>query len=73
MNFDPERIVLCLNGIPIFRGGAPVGSTRGRAEKAMKAHDLEIEVNLGEGRAAARVWTCDLSHKYVDINASYIS
>jgi len=73
VNFDPERIVLCLNGIPIFRGGAPVGSTRGRAEKAMKAHDLEIEVNLGEGRAAARVWTCDLSHKYVDINASYIS
>ncbi len=71
--FDPERIALSLNGIPIFRGGSPVASTRARAEKAMKAHDLMIEVDLAGGRGSARVWTCDLSHKYVDINASYIS
>jgi glutamate N-acetyltransferase/amino-acid N-acetyltransferase len=71
--FDPERITLSLNGIPIFRNGSPVSSTRARAEKAMKAKDLQIEVDLADGRAAARVWTCDLSHKYVDINASYIS
>jgi glutamate N-acetyltransferase / amino-acid N-acetyltransferase len=71
--FDPERITLSLNGIPIFRSGSPVSATRARAEKAMKAKDLFIEVDLADGRAAARVWTCDLSHKYVDINASYIS
>jgi glutamate N-acetyltransferase/amino-acid N-acetyltransferase len=71
--FDPEGITLSLNGIPIFRNGSPVSSTRARAEKAMKAKDLQIEVDLADGRAAARVWTCDLSHKYVDINASYIS
>ena len=71
--FDPERITLSLNGIPIFRNGSPVSSTRARAEKAMKAKDLLIEVDLAGGRASARVWTCDLSHKYVDINASYIS
>jgi len=71
--FDPERIGLSLNGIPIFRGGAPVNATRARAEKALKSHDLLIEVDLGGSRASARVWTCDFSHKYVDINASYIS
>jgi len=71
--FDQERIALSLNGIPIFRSGFPVASTRARAEKAMKAHDLLIEVDLASGRGSARVWTCDLSHKYVDINASYIS
>jgi glutamate N-acetyltransferase / amino-acid N-acetyltransferase len=73
VSFDPERIVLCLNGIPIFRNGAPVASTRARAEKAIKAHDLQIEVDLAEGRGVAKVWTCDLSHDYVNINASYIS
>ena len=73
VSFDPERITLSLNGIPIFRNGSPVSSTRARAEKAMKAKDLLFEVNLADGRATARVWTCDLSHKYVDINASYIS
>ena len=71
--FDPERITLSLNGIPIFRNGSPVSSTRARAEKAMKAKDLLFEVDLADGRALARIWTCDLSHKYVDINASYIS
>jgi glutamate N-acetyltransferase / amino-acid N-acetyltransferase len=71
--FDPERIALSLNGIPIFRNGSPVGSSRARAEKAMKAHDIRIEVDLAGGRSSARVWTCDLSHDYVNINASYIS
>lgn len=71
--FDPEEVALALNGIPIFRNGSPVSSTRARAEKAIKAHDLQIEVDLAGGRATARVWTCDLSHKYVDINGSYIS
>jgi glutamate N-acetyltransferase / amino-acid N-acetyltransferase len=71
--FDPERITLGLNGIPIFRGGAPVASTRARAEEAIKEQDLLIEVDLADRKASARVWTCDFSHKYVDINASYIS
>ena len=71
--FDPERITLSLNGIPLFRGGSPAAATRARAEKAIKSHDLRIEVDLCEGRESAKVWTCDLSHDYVNINASYIS
>jgi len=71
--FDPDEVTLNLNGIPIFRNGSPVVSTRARAEKAIKAHDLQIEVILNSKGAAARVWTCDLSHEYVNINASYIS
>jgi glutamate N-acetyltransferase / amino-acid N-acetyltransferase len=71
--FDPERVTLSLNGIPIFRSGSPVSATRARAEKALKSTDILIEVDLAGGRDTARVWTCDLSHKYVDINASYIS
>jgi glutamate N-acetyltransferase/amino-acid N-acetyltransferase len=71
--FDPDQIVLNLNGIPIYRNGFPVSATQARAEKAMKVHDLQIEVNLGGGDSEARVWTCDLSCEYVNINASYIS
>jgi len=71
--FDPNRIKLSLNGIPIFRNGSPISSTRARAEKAMKARDIQIEVDLAGGHASARVWTCDLSHEYVNINATYIT
>jgi glutamate N-acetyltransferase / amino-acid N-acetyltransferase len=73
IQFDQERIVLSLNGIPIFRNGSPIASTRARAEKAIRDKDLLIEVDLGGGKASARIWTCDLSHKYIDINGSYIS
>jgi len=73
VHFDPEKMAMSLNGVPAFRNGAPVASARGRAEKAMKSHDISIEIRLGTGKAEAKVWTCDFSHGYVDINASYIS
>jgi len=73
VTFDPSEIVLSLNGIPIFRKGAPVSSTRAKAEKAIKEHDLQIEIDLAKGKECARVWTCDFSREYININASYIS
>ncbi len=39
----------------------------------MKQQDLLISVGLGVGRASATVWTCDLTHGYIDINADYRS
>jgi glutamate N-acetyltransferase/amino-acid N-acetyltransferase len=39
----------------------------------MKGEELVIGVDLGLGRGAATVWTCDLTHAYIDINADYRS
>jgi glutamate N-acetyltransferase/amino-acid N-acetyltransferase len=39
----------------------------------MRGADLVIGVDLGLGRGAATVWTCDLTHGYIDINADYRS
>ncbi len=39
----------------------------------MKADALRIEVGLGMGTAEATVWTCDLTHRYIEINADYRS
>ncbi len=71
--FDPESITLSLNGIPVFRNGSAVASTRLRAERSLRSCDIEITLDLGEGKQSARVWTCDLTRRYIDINASYIS
>ncbi|GAB4381806.1 bifunctional glutamate N-acetyltransferase/amino-acid acetyltransferase ArgJ [Albidovulum sp.] len=43
------------------------------ASAYMKRDELVIAVDLGLGRAATRVWTCDLTHGYIDINADYRS
>ncbi len=39
----------------------------------MKGHDLVIAVDLGLGEGASTVWTCDLTHGYIEINADYRS
>jgi glutamate N-acetyltransferase / amino-acid N-acetyltransferase len=39
----------------------------------MLGEDLVISVDLGLGRGARTVWTCDLTHRYIDINADYRS
>ena len=73
VSFDPDRITLDVCGVPVFRRGAAVTRTRARAEAALRKRDLEVRLDLARGPASARVWTCDLSHGYVDINGSYIS
>ena len=44
-----------------------------RATKAVSKLEVEITVDLHLGRGKARVWTCDLTHGYIDINGSYRS
>jgi len=39
----------------------------------MKQSEITVRVNLQRGAATATVWTCDLSHDYVSINADYRS
>ena len=39
----------------------------------MKGRDIKIEADIGVGKGAATVWTCDLTHRYIDINGSYRS
>jgi glutamate N-acetyltransferase/amino-acid N-acetyltransferase len=39
----------------------------------MSGREIGIAVDLGLGPGAATVWTCDLTHGYIDINANYRS
>ncbi len=39
----------------------------------MKGRDIKIEADVGIGKSRATVWTCDLTHRYIDINGSYRS
>jgi glutamate N-acetyltransferase/amino-acid N-acetyltransferase len=37
----------------------------------MKTREIKIGVDIGLGKGKATVWTCDLTHAYIDINGSY--
>ena len=43
------------------------------ATKAVKGREVEIAIDIGLAKGTARVWTCDLTHGYIDINGSYRS
>jgi len=69
-----EGVTLSLNGVPIVAGGARHPDyTDAAGQAAMAASDITVAVGLGRGPAVAEVWTCDLGHEYVRINAEYRS
>ena len=39
----------------------------------MKGREVQVSVDVGVGRGKATVWTCDLTHGYISINADYRS
>ena len=63
---------LSINGIAIWQCGelAP-GYSEQAGETAMSSDDIHIKVSLGLGSAEKSVWTTDLTHEYVRINAEY--
>jgi len=63
------RIVLC--GTPVVRNGTPLHAPPRQLRAAVKRKNILVEVHLGLGGGRARIYACDLSHKYVDINAHY--
>jgi glutamate N-acetyltransferase/amino-acid N-acetyltransferase len=71
---DPERLSIAIGGIRITSGGGPVpGYDETPVAEYMKGRYIDIAVDVGIGSGEATVWTCDLTHRYIDINASYRS
>ena len=71
---DVTRVTVELNGVRIAsRGARDPAYTEEAGQRAMSAGEITIAIDLGRGAAAATVWTTDLSHDYVRINAEYRS
>jgi glutamate N-acetyltransferase/amino-acid N-acetyltransferase len=72
---------LDVGGIDLFLDDVQVASAGGRhpayreedGQRVMRKAEIGVRVVLGRGEAATTVWTCDLSHDYVSINADYRS
>ena len=72
--FDQYAVDIDIMGMPVLRAGLPCGFDEDEALRRFEADEIVIEVSLGtDGDAATRVWTCDLTHEYIHINADYRS
>ncbi len=72
VTYRPERVTIRLDRTVLFTNGAPAARLDAhKLSKIMRRRHVPIVVDLGAGRAADRVLTCDLSRQYVTINADY--
>ena len=70
--FDLSRAMVRIGTTTLFENGRPHDDKAPEAAAYLKHHgDILISVDLGAGKEAATVWTCDLSAEYVRINAEY--
>ncbi|MGH8819683.1 MAG: bifunctional glutamate N-acetyltransferase/amino-acid acetyltransferase ArgJ, partial [Rhodoferax sp.] len=73
-DLDPTKIDLYLDDVHVAtRGGRNPAYREEDGQRVMKQSEITVRVALGRGSAADTVWTCDLSHDYVSINADYRS
>ena len=71
---DRDRLSIAVGGIPITEFGQVLdGYDEVPVAEHLKGRDVQIAVDVGIGRGRARVWTCDLTHDYISINADYRS
>ncbi len=69
---DLDALAIWFDDIQVARDGARAGDYSEAAASAVFARpEFRIRVDVGAGQASATVWTCDLTHGYVDINGAY--
>lgn len=69
---DVDRVSIYLGDVCIVeQGGLASGYSEEQGQRVMDEEEILIRIVLGRGEAADLVWTSDLSHDYVSINADY--
>ncbi len=73
-DLDPAGVSFWLDDVLVVdRGGRSPAYREEDGQRVMKQDEIAVRVDLGRGGSRATVWTCDLSHDYVSINADYRS
>ena len=74
VDLDCNTLKMWLNGVLVAeKGGRAAGYTEEQGQAVMNESEITVRIDLQRGREQAAVYTCDLSHDYVSINADYRS
>ena len=69
---DRDKLSITIGGVSVAKNGeADASYSENQIESHMKGRDIHIEVDVGIAQGTATVYTCDLTHRYIDINGSY--
>ncbi|MEM7664710.1 MAG: bifunctional glutamate N-acetyltransferase/amino-acid acetyltransferase ArgJ [Pseudomonadota bacterium] len=71
---DRDRLSIAFGGVWAARDGLPIEDyDETPVAEHLKGQDIDLAIELGLGEGRATVWTCDLTHGYISINADYRS
>jgi glutamate N-acetyltransferase/amino-acid N-acetyltransferase len=73
VHIQPSKVEIILQGELLAKDGMEVSFDEGKVKKLMNKKELELVVNLHDGKASYDIYTTDLTFDYVKINASYRS
>ena len=71
VEFDQYDVDIDLLGVPVLRAGMPVPMDEDDMLRRFEGPEVSIVIDLGQGDASTRIWTCDFSYEYVKINGDY--
>jgi len=70
--FDPSKTDIRMQGVVVCRSGLAAPFSEAELKEKLDAPEVHIRFTIrGKSKGEARFWTCDLTHGYIDINASY--
>jgi glutamate N-acetyltransferase/amino-acid N-acetyltransferase len=73
-DLDVSHVQMWLGDVWVAKnGGRKPDYQEADGQRVMQAAEITIKIDLGRGQASQTIWTCDLSHEYVSINADYRS
>jgi glutamate N-acetyltransferase/amino-acid N-acetyltransferase len=76
VHLDPNRLALWIGRgedveMQLVQDGTPLTYSEAKAIGVFTSPELTVQLDLGLGTASTTIWTCDLTHDYVTINAEY--
>ncbi|MDR1695842.1 MAG: bifunctional glutamate N-acetyltransferase/amino-acid acetyltransferase ArgJ [Endomicrobium sp.] len=73
VNFNPEKVDIYMGGICVFKNGTALNFSEKSAKKALLKKEVKAVLDLKNGKASLKYYTCDFSYDYVKINGDYRS
>jgi len=70
-SIEPSKVTIRFGDTDVFRKGSPIACDLEALRQYLSQAEVSIGVDLGIGKAAARVWGCDLTEGYIKENAYY--
>ncbi len=70
-DFNPDITSISIGPLNLFKNGLAISFDETEAKEVLKKKNITVIVDFSNGTFDTTVWTCDLSHDYIDINANY--